>query len=272
VEIQNHIFGPLGMTESYLSSCKLITIDSINGIWTTASGYANSQDYTRYFSTNGGNRGLISKSYEVAKFNRLLFKDQLLPTNLMDSVRTIIPGSEIQQGSFSCATDIRGYAGYNTDIIRNIDVEGDTAWLYGTGGFGMNGHMTMLWPEKDWTFSFVQNDRSRQLDQRNLAVDLYCYLKDIDSVSYTTLGTATLNSKSDLSIYPNPCVDFLNIDLPNSELIKSYRIIDSRGSMISAGTNINSNRIKTSYLKPGLYSAIIASDESLYNVKFLKVK
>lgn len=182
-EIENRIFDLFDMpSNTYMSSCKLLTIDSINGIWTTNSGYANNVDYTRYFSTNGGNRGLISSTEPVSQFYRALFQDKLFPSVTMDSIKKIIPGSAIPQGSYGCAANITGYSGYNIEIVEIITNAGDTAWLFGKGGLGMNGFLGVHWPEKDITITFVHNDRSRPIQQRNLAMDFFCYLNTIDSI------------------------------------------------------------------------------------------
>lgn len=181
-EFQNRIFNPLGMTESYMSSCDTVTIDSINGIWTNASGYANNRPYTHYFSTSGANRGLISKTNELATFYRALFKNQLLPVATMDSIKKEIQGSFVNLGQQVCASNISLSSGFNTDILRIIFNNNDTTFLYGKGGVGMNSSLSLHWPEKNWTISFAQNNRSRSQEQLLFTIDLFCYLQTIDSV------------------------------------------------------------------------------------------
>lgn len=268
-EIQNRIFNPMGMTESYLSSCDTVTIDSINGIWTTASGYANNVNYLRYFSTNGGNRSLIAKSYEVAKFYRELFQGNLLPPAVMDSIKEVIPGSTIPQGSYSCATSIQGNVGYNTDILQIIDNLGDTVIMYGKGGFGMNGHLTLHWPEKDWTLSFAHNDRSRQLEHRNLAIDLYCYLRGVDSVASNVVGLETIKTK-ELSFYPNPAEEVLNLEFPNASKAYDYKIMDLSGKILQEEIGRSRNRIDIGNLPTGIYILQINSEAGQYSARFVK--
>ncbi len=188
-EFQNRIFNPFGMSNTYMSGCDTVTIDSINGIWTTASGYANNRSYFRYFSTNGANRGLISKTEHVAKFMRAFFSDSLLSSTDMDSVKKIIPGSAIPQGSYSCASNITGYGGYSADILEIVKTTGDTLTLYGKAGNAMNTSLNFHWPEKNWTLSFATNDRSRLLELRNIGLDLICYLEGVDSVIYPVVQT-----------------------------------------------------------------------------------
>jgi PKD repeat protein len=205
-EIQNRIFNPFGMTNTYISGCDTVTIDSINGIWTTNSGYANNMSYLRYFSTSGPNRGLISKSEHVARFYRSLFQGNLLSASVMDSIRKIIPASEQNLGAlgnYACVANTTIFAGYNTDITRIIFNSGDTVFLYGKGGNGMNGSYTVHWPEKDWTLSLVQNDRSVVIpSQFHLSLDLLCYLNGIDSVAVpvTQLPVADFNFVQDSNL------------------------------------------------------------------------
>lgn len=268
-EIQNRIFTPLNMTDSYLSSCDTVTINSINGIWTTASGYANNRSYLRYFSTNGGNRSLIAKSYEVAKFYRNLFQGKLLAPSVMDSVKAVIPGSTIPQGSYGCAVSIQGDQGYNTDIIQIIDNQGDTAILYGKGGFGMNGHLTLHWPEKDWTFSFAHNDRSRQLEQRNLAIDLYCYLRTVDSVSTSAIGLKPI-AKQELKCFPNPARELLIVETPPAFAAYEYRIIDHSGKILLNGRGFRGKNIDLRLLSQGAYIIQVQSKAGWLSARFVK--
>jgi CubicO group peptidase (beta-lactamase class C family) len=270
-EIQNRIFTPMGMNESYLSTCKQVTIDSINGIWTTNSGYANNHSYTRYFSTNGANRSLIAKSYEVAQFYHALFQGNLVGTAVLDSVMTIIPGSEFPQGSYGCASDIRGYAGYNTDIIRVIDNDGDTSWLYGKGGFGMNGHLTFHDPAHGYTISFAHNDRTRMLEHRNLAMDLFCYLNDIDSISSSSASVGLKSSPlKTMVVYPNPAKDYIKLDLPYGASFGSLRIVDLGGRTVLEQSELLSNEIDLSALPRGLYLLHLEGDQEVYQARIVK--
>tara|TARA_R110001592_G_scaffold162584_2_gene395885 strand:+ start:8882 stop:10318 length:1437 start_codon:yes stop_codon:yes gene_type:complete len=267
-EIQNRIFTPMGMTKSYLSSCKAVTIDSINGIW-QGTNYANNRSYLRYFSTNGGNRGLIAKSYEVVKFYRALFQGQLLGSAAMDSIKAIIPGSAQPQGSYSCASSIMGYSGYNTDIVEVIDSQGDTTWLYGKGGAGMNGHLTLHIPTKDYTISFAHNDRSSLLGQRNLAMDLFCYLNAIDTVITSSVGIVK-NEIQNLAVYPNPARDFVKLDLPN--LGKKYQLslYSLSGQVIIQKEQFSSDQLSVSELPQGVYLLRLKADDAVYQARFMK--
>lgn len=268
-EIENRIFTPMGMNNTYLSSCKAVTIDSINGIWTTNSEYANNRSYLRYFSTNGGNRSLISKSDEVIRFYRNLFQGKLLPPEVMDSVKTVIPGSTINQGSYSCARSILGFQGYNTDILQIVDDLGDTAVMYGKGGFGLNGHLTLHWPKKDWTFSFVHNDRSRVLQHRNLAVDLYCYLRDIDSIANSASVTKTIDA-SRVKCYPNPSKEVLNLELPSSVENYQFQIMDLSGRVLKTQFSLTFPLINIDFLASGTYILRITQGASSVKMRFVK--
>ncbi len=241
-EFQNRIFTPLGMDRTYMSGCDPLTIDSINGIWTTNSGYANNDSYQRYFSTNGTNRGLISKPEHVAAFMRVYFQDKLLSTATMDSVRKEIPGSVTPQGSYDCASSITAKRGYNTDILEIVKNTGDTIVLYGKAGLGMNASLSYHWPEKDWTLSFVNNDRSRQLELRNVGIDLICYLDDVDSVITTTVGLES-NETMINKIYPNPANEIVNLDI-NIQGDIEISLIDIYGRVLDQ-VEISNNRSGT---------------------------
>lgn len=80
------------------------------------------------------------------------------------------------------------------------------------------------------------------------------------------------NLKDYLLIYPNPVKDKISFELPTTMQSNqySYRIINSGGSVISAGNSLAQKEINTQQIKPGLYLIEIAIDKSILKGKFIK--
>ncbi|MCF8301711.1 MAG: T9SS type A sorting domain-containing protein [Bacteroidales bacterium] len=75
-----------------------------------------------------------------------------------------------------------------------------------------------------------------------------------------------------VKIYPNPCANKLNIDLPQNEKTKSVSIISMQGREIRLPQSITSGyaRLNTQKLKPGIYLLKINTDKFIYTQKFIK--
>lgn len=78
---------------------------------------------------------------------------------------------------------------------------------------------------------------------------------------------------SDISVYPSPAVDVLNIDLPESENTNAtLTVYDVLGNVVMKNTiaTDESNQISVSAFKAGLYFIVVQNDEHTYKTKFLK--
>jgi surface protein len=82
------------------------------------------------------------------------------------------------------------------------------------------------------------------------------------------LSTSENISKTEISIYPNPVNDFINIK--NLKNISSYKIIDFSGRVIQSKNNFIENRIDVTSLSKGNYILEITSKHSVENFKFIK--
>lgn len=85
------------------------------------------------------------------------------------------------------------------------------------------------------------------------------------SVNTSTLGRDEF-TKVQLSIYPNPVSDYLNIS--SEEEVIDVVIYDVNGRTINAG--INNNQIDVSNFAKGFYIINIATDKAKYTQKFIK--
>jgi len=84
------------------------------------------------------------------------------------------------------------------------------------------------------------------------------------------VGFAELSSKSQISLYPNPVQNILNIALSNT-VVEQVNIFDANGRLVRQIGNIsNSMRIDVSSLNKGLYYLQIIGDQKLITKKFVK--
>lgn len=78
---------------------------------------------------------------------------------------------------------------------------------------------------------------------------------------------------SDISVYPSPAMDVLNIDLPESENNQAVLMVyDVLGNLVLK-SNIfidESNQISVSDYKAGLYFIVVQNEEHTYKTKFIK--
>lgn len=83
------------------------------------------------------------------------------------------------------------------------------------------------------------------------------------------LGNEEVNSLKNVSIFPNPVIDFVNVKT-NQKIINA-QVLDFSGKIIKANLPINSNQINLSFLKKGNYLLkIISEDKKSHFIKILK--
>lgn len=97
----------------------------------------------------------------------------------------------------------------------------------------------------------------------------YYRLKQIDidgKFEYSQIESLDFESEFELSVYPNPIQDELNIMAPNNT---AYKILDMTGSTIKWGT-YNGNPIDVSVLAKGFYILRASRKGKIQHVKFTK--
>ncbi|MDX2172445.1 MAG: T9SS type A sorting domain-containing protein [Bacteroidota bacterium] len=98
-------------------------------------------------------------------------------------------------------------------------------------------------------------------------------IQDYSVMKHTPLVTGIYNQSrtlQELSLYPNPCSDFLNIKITNLELY-TIDIFDNTGKLIKKIKGNNSSQIDVSDIERGLYIVrVYLEDGSISNSKFVK--
>lgn len=88
-------------------------------------------------------------------------------------------------------------------------------------------------------------------------------------ISKTDVAVETSNNQ--ISVYPNPVNDVLNIDFKN-EIIESIEIIDITGKSVFVMNNGDANTINTSSMTNGIYTLLIKTPNKIITKKFIKLK
>ena len=79
------------------------------------------------------------------------------------------------------------------------------------------------------------------------------------------------NSLNELSIYPNPVVNELTINLPSNIKNADVRIVDVTGRTVSNNNvTINNNKLDVSHLAQGVYIVEIKTEKGTTSKKLIK--
>jgi hypothetical protein len=101
------------------------------------------------------------------------------------------------------------------------------------------------------------------------------YLLDIN-ISRGTAGIKTLNSDQIFTLFPNPSIDKVNVELKNIIDVNSIKIMDVNGKEILNVTqpvfNKNSYSLPVSNLKNGTYILLMYANNHVWQTKFIKTK
>lgn len=85
----------------------------------------------------------------------------------------------------------------------------------------------------------------------------------------TNLSTNDKQSSKTIKISPNPANNFIVIDNPTNEIIKTISIADLSGKLIQ-NISPSNNKIDISSITKGTYMLTIITDKQLHNIKFIK--
>lgn len=101
------------------------------------------------------------------------------------------------------------------------------------------------------------------------------YIADLSGSIYKIIGGEILDNdnftNSNVSIYPNPASDSLNIKSSNNTIIRSINIYDLKGSTVLTKDNVglSENKISINLLEDGIYMVKVTSENGISIVKKL---
>jgi hypothetical protein len=91
---------------------------------------------------------------------------------------------------------------------------------------------------------------------------------DINVLNSTSILVSML---SKITIFPNPTIDQLNIDLSSAKQC-DVKIIDARGNIVRHfNTHTDLFTIDTGVLNPGIYLLLISNDTETLTKRFTKI-
>lgn len=92
---------------------------------------------------------------------------------------------------------------------------------------------------------------------------------DMGADEFSIATAATENVKAGVKIYPNPVVDYVNIN--NSSKIESVEVYNVTGQKVSSKTwNANSGTVDMRSMTPGMYIITVKSGKDVHTVKIIK--
>ena len=86
----------------------------------------------------------------------------------------------------------------------------------------------------------------------------------------TQLPTVENSSNAEISVYPNPAIDFINIKIENSKKIRFVQILDTSGRIVKKYNTV-SEKLDISDLEKGVYFLKIYTTDKQYSTKFIKI-
>lgn len=94
------------------------------------------------------------------------------------------------------------------------------------------------------------------------------YIDNIRFGNEATFAVGDIAANDDLKVYPNPVKDFLSIDVPSTERVKSVSIfsVDGRSSVLT----FDNNKADFSNLPAGVYVLQVETDSQTYTKKVIK--
>ena len=114
-------------------------------------------------------------------------------------------------------------------------------------------------------YSFRDNDP--------LAGINYYRLKQLDmdgKFEYSRVVQLSFDNKGNITIYPNPVKEWLNINVTGSQAIRSIVITDLTGKIVQKNQNVLTSSIPVGHLNAGAYLIRVETSQGSYTGKFVK--
>ncbi len=128
------------------------------------------------------------------------------------------------------------------------------------------------WPVKDTMVFFTKvSNRINKIKFTEYYAATDRQIVVFNKTSYDALNTNNvLANNNNVTVYPNPASDKLNIEFEEATKNVSFSIADLSGKTIISSSLINSSSIDISGLNIGMYLLNVATDNGTKTVKFIK--
>ena len=199
-----------------------------------------------------------------------------------NNASTSTVGSNLHIGSDDDYYKINLASGYDYTITARVHdsynsgngntYTSDVSWLYQTGGSWSDSYDDVM--SGDIT---VNNGGTVYFRVAPYFVgETGTYLLDIDVSRSIVTEVEDLEFNKNLSVYPNPTIDNLNIKIENNTKVNSIKIVDILGKQV---LQINNPSFENNYLTipvatlaQGTYIILIKTEEDIWQQKFVKSK
>jgi hypothetical protein len=271
----------LGVSSQVLVSS--ININGANGLTAITTEGGNLQMEVTVYPANATNTNCIWSVNNIGMANAFIS-----PTGLLTGV---VPGVvEV----IATAEDGSGAVAYmSVDLIFSVSVSsidvsstnGATTINTAQGVLFMNADIQPYYADnQSITWSLVNGTGSATISssgtltaQANGTVEVVATSNDGSNVEGTvtitisnqSLSVNEYNVSSQVSIYPNPVLHDLFVEVNDTEIIK-ITILDYSGQLVKAITNNMTNQIDVSDLKQGVYILSVHAQNGISNTRFVK--
>lgn len=161
----------------------------------------------------------------------------------------------------------------NVNIVKRAD--GLPASLFGAGWIDVESNDTLM-----YMFGGIQNITttgdtvlSNNLYRYNLTDEI---VQQLDTTTNTwggvisTINESEFNVSEELSIYPNPASETININLKNNEIINTIKIFNQNGQLVKQITKAENMILNISELTAGIYFLRIDTEKNKYLGRLIK--
>ncbi len=254
-EFRSRIFNPLGMEHSYFQPQETF-IENITPCWSDFNQDGIFDDQSNFIHSTSfasmvfGAGAILSKSEEVSKFTRAVFRAELFNQSLLDEMK--------QCTSVSFGPNSTGY-GIATMRYKFFNKD-----YFGHGG-DISGFTTLTihQPETNVTLTLMVNN-----DRRNRAALASALIKELNAAS---TGIGENSATPSVSLLENPVQEKLHFTITESALASTAAIYSLDGRKLASHTVSQAdNQLDVSQLTQGIYLLVINDQNGVVSQRFVK--
>lgn len=240
--LRERILTPMGLNKTYLSDYEIHSYKE--------AGYYLGENhwdlhFTSFLTAAWSAGGVLATTEDLATYAYKLFRGEILSDNSLQKMLTVTPGSPLYGlGMFKTNHSGHVYAGHGGTTLHNSYM--DYSLKDGFSCVTITIEANVFQPSK------------------NIHEALLTFLED----RVPNLVNIKTTQKENITLYPNPTSEELNITIMPKLIDSHYRILDPLGKEVKQGKLTNSlSSIDVSKLSKGYY--IFQIEKGTYSYKFL---
>lgn len=191
-------------------------------------------------------------SFYVSRADRITHAIKNIGAYFSNSLPTLIGGEYI-----SAIPQVENHTGYITDTIQ---------WTLIQGCFIANGGEQYItignFNSNATTDTLFAGTNNQVFGADGYA---YYYIDNITLIDQSTVGVNELSNGSNISVYPNPAIDVLNINIGNLKENTEIKIYNAFGVLVlSESLTTQNSSLKTHHFQNGIYFYYITHDNKVF--------